>query len=303
MSLFTIAFAAVLGVLAPSAAATAPLSQQDVPAGVNDPRCALSAAHPDPVVLVHGSATDVQGSFAVMAPVIEQAGFCVFAANIGRAPVPADIASGRAGIPGLNAIEAALTGRTVHGMAEIPAMADELTSVIRMVREATGARRVALVGHSTGGTVIRQYLRSNGGDAVSTVVTLGTPYRGSTWNGLRAAYPELAKIGLDNAQIATQVFGAPGRQQLPDASLLHALNAFGETVPGVRYTAIASRYDEVITPTDTALLGATGDGNRNIWLQDGCPSDSAGHSQLLVDPRSLALVLQALGEQGRILPC
>ncbi|MEU2043743.1 lipase family alpha/beta hydrolase [Nocardia niwae] len=288
--------------LAPSAAAAPETPALD---GANDWSCRPTPQRPEPVVLVHGSGTDIGRSFALLAPAIRAEGHCVFAANLGAAPGVVDAVSGQSGSSstGIGPIGAALLGRVVYGVADIGRMAGELAEVVRSVRETTGASRVALVGHSTGGTVIRQYLRARGGEAVSQVVTLGTPYRGSTWAGLRGTYPDLAAIGLDDAQIAAQVFGAPGQQQVVGSSLLNRLNAGGETVPGPRYTAIASRADRVITPQDTALLAAPAPTDRNVWLQEGCSGNAADHSGMLEDPRAAAAVLSALAGDRRALPC
>ncbi|MGV9541645.1 lipase family alpha/beta hydrolase [Nocardia beijingensis] len=287
---------------APSAAAAPETPALD---GANDWTCEPTPARPEPVVLVHGSGTDIGRSFPLLAPAIRAEGHCVFAANLGAAPGVVDAVSGQAGssATGIGPIGAALLGRVVYGVADIDRMAAELAEVVRSVREATGASRVALVGHSTGGTVIRQYLRARGGEAVSQVVTLGTPYRGTTWAGLRGSYPDLAALGLGDAQIAAQVFGTPGQQQVVGSPLLNRLNAGGETVPGPRYTAIASRADQVITPQDTALLAAPTAADRNVWLQDGCPADAADHSGMLEDPRAAAAVLSALAGDRRALPC
>ncbi|WP_067470158.1 lipase family alpha/beta hydrolase [Nocardia amamiensis] len=273
--------------------------------GANDRSCRPTHARAEPVVLLHGSGTDAVRSFLLLAPALRAEGHCVFAANLGAAPGVVDAVSGQTGSssPGMGPIGAALQGRVVYGVADIDRMAGELADVVEAVRNATGASRVALVGHSTGGTVIRQYLRARGADAVSQVVTMGTPYRGSTWAGLRGTYPDLASLGLGNAQIAAQVYGTPGQQQVVGSPLLNRLNAGGETVPGLRYTAIASRADEVITPQDTALLAAPAEGDRNIWLQDGCPGNAANHSGLLSDPRTAAAVLSALAGDTRPLPC
>ncbi|MGY1982670.1 esterase/lipase family protein [Nocardia gipuzkoensis] len=273
--------------------------------GANDWSCRPTQARPEPVILVHGSGTDVGRSFLLLAPAVRAEGHCVFAANLGAAPGVVDAVSGQTGSSstGIGPIGAALMGRELYGVADIDRMAGELAEVVRSVRETTGASRVALVGHSTGGTVIRQYLRARGADAVSQVVTLGTPYRGTTWDGLRAGYPDLASLGLANAQIAAQVFGTPGQQQVVGSPLLNRLNAGGETVPGLRYTAIASRADQVITPQDTALLAAPTAADRNVWLQDGCAGNAAGHSGMLEDPRTTAAVLSALAGDQRALPC
>ncbi|MFE9580553.1 hypothetical protein ACFYO1_29530 [Nocardia sp. NPDC006044] len=82
-----------------------------------------------------------------------------------------------------------------------------------------------------------------------------------------------------------------------------ALNADGETLPGVRYTAIASRSDDVITPTDTTLLARTDDRHRNFLLQEVCPADSATHSTMLIDHRSVCLVMNALDGADNDVSC
>ncbi|WP_280234109.1 esterase/lipase family protein [Nocardia cyriacigeorgica] len=294
----TIAFAVIT--LAPSGTAQ-PLFPPL--AGANDTACVTG---PDrvPVVLVHGSGTDVTRSFGVLAPALHADGHCVFAANVGQGPALVDAVSGHAGSSiGIGPVGAALSGRPVWGVASIENMAGELAAVVRTVRERTGVARIALVGHSTGGTVIRQYLREHGGADIATVVTLGTPYRGSTWDGLREMFPDLAALGLTDAQIATQTFGAPGAQQTVGSPLLSRLGAGGETVPGIRYTAIASRADAVITPASTALLERPDADDRNVWLQDGCPADIADHSAMLADARAITVVRNALDGGDRPLPC
>ncbi|WP_345493406.1 esterase/lipase family protein [Nocardia callitridis] len=283
---------------APSAGAAPGFAALD---GANDWSCEPTAGRP-PVVLVHGSGTEISRSFAVLAPRLRAEGYCVFAGNLGAAPSAGEVVSGRT-LPGVGSVGAALLGRPIYGVREIESMAVELADVVAEVRRTTGAERVAMVGHSTGGNVIRQYLRRAGAAAVAQVVTMGTPYRGTTWAGLAALYPDLASLGLTDAQIASQVFGAPGKQQVADSPLLHRLNATGETVPGVRYSAIASRYDGVITPQDTAQLAAPSAGDRNVMLQDGCPTDTADHNGLLIDPRASAAVLSALADDQRPLPC
>ncbi|MQY31239.1 esterase/lipase family protein [Nocardia aurantia] len=280
--------------------ATAPASAADpLPPGVNDFACRPAPAHPDPVVLVHGSGTDAQRSFSVLAPALRDDGYCVFTANLGRAQMPGAPVSGSdavRGWPGLGPIGAALAGRTVYGVADITGTAAELAGLVDTVRSGTGAEHVALVGHSTGGTVIRQYLSTHPGTA-RTVVTLGTPYRGSTYAGLPGRYPDLAQLGMDGPHIAAQVFGTAGVQQTAGSPLLARLNAGGESRPGVRLTAIASRTDEVITPPETALLAAPTADDRDIWLQDGCPFRPIDHNGLLADPRAVALVAAALADE------
>ena len=73
---------------------------------------------------------------------------------------------------------------------------------------------------------------------------------------------------------------------------MNDLNAGGDTVPGVSYTTIGSRYDEMIQPyTNMALRGA---GAVNILIQDRCPEDGTGHFRAPYDPFAIDLVRTAL---------
>ncbi|RDI64611.1 esterase/lipase family protein [Nocardia pseudobrasiliensis] len=275
-------------------AAAEPLELPEVP-GANDLSCRPAPDKPNPVVLVHGSATDAVNSWTTLAPALRKQGYCVFAANLGRAAVLTTSASAtpNAAWPGLGPIGAALSGRTLYGVADIATSAAELAGFVATVRAATGAERVALVGHSTGGTIVRAFLKAHPAEA-DTVVTLGTPYRGSDFAELPAKYPDLASLGMDGPHIAAQVFGNAGVQQTMGSAVLMQLNWPVETVPGVRFTAIASHDDEVITPPDTALLAVPLGADRNVWVQDGCAAHTVDHGHLLVDPHTTALVAAAL---------
>ncbi|MFI5777071.1 esterase/lipase family protein [Nocardia sp. NPDC051570] len=294
LAVLSILTAAILALA--STATARPVEIPDLP-GANDFACRPAPDKPDPVVLVHGSATDAVRSFAVLAPTLRERGYCVFAADLGNAPVLTTSASAtpNPAWPGLGPIGAALSGQTLYGVADIATSAAELAAFVTTVRAATGAEHVALVGHSTGGTVIRAYLKAHP-TAATTVVTLGTPYRGSTFAELPAKYPDLAALGLDGPHIAAQVFGNAGIQQTVGSPVLAQLNRPAETVPGIRYTAIASRDDEVITPPETALLAAPIGPDRDIWVQDGCPARTVDHSYLLADPHAMALVAAALAD-------
>ncbi|KJY46114.1 lipase, partial [Streptomyces sp. NRRL S-444] len=68
--------------------------------------------------------------------------------------------------------------------------------------------------------------------------------------------------------LADQIAGSP---------FVTKLNAGGDTVPGVRYTVIATKYDEVVTPYRSAFLEGTGSNVRNVVLQDLCPLDLSEH--------------------------
>jgi hypothetical protein len=53
-------------------------------------------------------------------------------------------------------------------------------------------------------------------------------------------------------------------------------------VPGVSYTVIATRYDEVVTPYSTQFL--SGSGVHNVTLQSLCAADISEHAAMAFDP-------------------
>jgi hypothetical protein len=54
------------------------------PLGANDPSCRPSAAHPNPVVLLHGFASTDTVNWHTLAPLLADAGYCVFTTVDGR---------------------------------------------------------------------------------------------------------------------------------------------------------------------------------------------------------------------------
>lgn len=305
VSAVVVLFCALIAVLAGRAPA-ANAYQIDVPqlAGANDFSCTPSADKPYPVILAHGAATDAQRSFSPISSELSRRGYCVFAANIGRVAVPALGVHGVSSPtwPGLGPVAAALQGRAVYGVADIAAQTTQLGNFAARVRAATGAPKAIMVGHSTGGNEIRELVRRQP-DVVASVVTVGTPYRGSTFAGLPTQFPFYGALGLDGRQTAAQVFGPAGAEQVPGTATLQRLNADGETWPGIRYTAIASRTDNLITPPETALLAHPTGANRNIWVQDGCPDLVIDHNQLLSDPRAIADIAAAVAGEPAPPPC
>jgi hypothetical protein len=70
------------------------------------------------------------------------------------------------------------------------------------------------------------------------------------------------------------------------------LNAGGDTEPGVQYTVITTRNDEVVTPYTSAFL--SGPDVTNIVVQDQCPLDQVEHVAIPYDHIALRDVLNAL---------
>lgn len=152
------------------------------------------------------------------------------------------------------------------GLGSTADSASELAGFVDDVLAATGASEVAIVGHSKGGVVPRYYVRFLGGaERVSKIVALSPPN-----------YP------------------TPGP---PADDTLETLNTPSDTVPGVEYTVIATRYDQVV-PYTASLL--TGEGSRNVVLQDLCPGDTVEHTGISYDPVARQIVSNALNSRDPV---
>ncbi|MFF3571765.1 esterase/lipase family protein [Nocardia jiangxiensis] len=290
--LAVLALCATVGIGGPSAAAAPVLDGSAPPPGANDWRCRPSTAHPDPVVLVHGTWGN-QDNWNKLAPALKAQGYCVYALNYGR-----DTASLLGRMPG------------IYGTGDIGKSAVELANFIGKVRAATSSEHVDLVAHSQGGVVARQYLRFGGGadaadpqrNVVRKLVTLGATNHGST--SVLLGYPlDTASAAGPVAGAVTGVLGVSAVQQISGSKFLTHLNAGGDTVPGVDYTVIATRMDDTTTPPESTFLRA---GPRavvdNIWLQTVCAGADVTHVGLPRSPIAIQLVLRALDPsyKGRV---
>ncbi|MEW2511541.1 alpha/beta fold hydrolase [Streptomyces sp. NPDC046870] len=217
--------------------------------GWNDYTCRPSAAHPRPVVLVHGTLGNSVDNWLGLAPYLQSRGYCVYSLDYGQLP----------GVP------------LFHGLGPIDASAGQLAAFVDKVLAATGAAEADLVGHSQGGMMPRYYLKFLGGAAkVNALVGIAPDNHGTDLDGLTHLLPYFP--GAEDLLKAT----TPGlADQITGSAFLTKLNAGGDTVPGVRYTVIASRYDEVVTPWRTQYL--SGSDVRNVLLQDLCPLDLSEH--------------------------
>ncbi|MFG3249037.1 esterase/lipase family protein [Streptomyces sp. NPDC048187] len=262
MAAAVVLFPAVTAGAAPTAAADArPTS------GWNDYTCKPSAAHPRPVVLVHGTFGNSVDNWLGLAPYLRNRGYCVFSLDYGQLP----------GVP------------LFHGLGPVEKSAEQLAAYVDKVLTATGAAETDLVGHSQGGMMPRYYLRFLGGaDKVNALVGIAPSNHGTTLSGLTRLLPYFPGaedlLNEHTPALADQVVGS---------DVLTELNEGGDTVPGVRYTVLASRYDEVVTPYRSQFL--SGPGVRNVLLQDLCPLDLSEHLAIgLLDRIAFHEVVNAL---------
>jgi triacylglycerol lipase len=240
--------------------------------GANNWSCKPTAAHPNPVVMLPGTFANIGANFVKTAPRLTNAGYCVFAMNYGFTALSLD---------------------RVGGLDSITKSATQLDAFVSRVRQATGAAKVDIIGHSQGGSVPIWWMKKMGGASqVAHYVGWAPSSHGTTLNGI---------VNLGNAlNLMGFVTGVSNVAQFPgvidqtySSDHTKALWADGNSVPaGPKYTVIATKFDTVVTPyTSQALQGAN-----NIVLQNKCPWDFAGHVGLFNDGPTLQMTMNALAD-------
>jgi triacylglycerol esterase/lipase EstA (alpha/beta hydrolase family) len=276
----TICLAALATSQATGRAATAPT------AGFNDWSCRPAAAHPDPVVLLHGLGGNMTDNFDTISPLLADNGYCVFALTYG---VP----------PG-----ATLPQNQFGGMVPMEQSSQQLATFVDRVLAATGAARIDMVGHSEGTVMPRYYLKFRGGAAkVDHFVALTPLYNGTSLYGV-AALKSLADRYAPTIVSPIENLIASGcgscQEFLTGSAFLANLNAGGPTVPGVTYTNIVTEYDEAVVPYTSGIIQAPN--VTNIVLQQQCPTDGAEHVAVAFDPIAGQDILNALDPAHSVAP-
>jgi pimeloyl-ACP methyl ester carboxylesterase len=244
-----------------------------VPPGVNDWGCQPTAAHPEPVVLLHGLGASADANWIYIGPRLVADGYCTFALTYGAV------------VPG------AFLGGGFHRVVD---SANEIAAFIERVRTATGADEVDIVGHSEGGFMSLYVPKTHAlGDEVAHVVALAPPTHGTTGSGVLSLFEPPSPL----ATAATQFIEAFGCFACADLATnptgIQQLNTGPIAVPGIDYTIIASRFDVIVTPSPaTAFVREAG--VHNVLVQDRCPLDLVGHGGLAFDPGVYDMITNAL---------
>ncbi|MFD7414962.1 esterase/lipase family protein [Kitasatospora purpeofusca] len=269
-------------VAAPAAAGELPPDGDTVasPPGANDWTCRPTAAHPNPVVLVHGTFANRYENWLVLSPLLKSLGYCVFALDYGT-------------VPGITSSGSGLL-LPIGGLAPVADSAAQLGRFVDLVRGATGAAEVDLVGHSQGGMLPNYYLKFLGGAAkVGKLVALAPSNHGTTLDGITNLAPYFPRV----AELIYTACAAC-RDQAVGSDFNRRMASRPDTVPGVRYTVISTVYDEVVTPYRSQFLdGAGGAGAAavdNEVVQAHCPLSPAEHVAVAFAPTALHLVTNAL---------
>jgi len=245
------------------------------PAGANDWDCVPSAAHPRPLVLVHGLGATAAENWSYLGPLLHDAGYCVFALTYGELP-----------------------GRPEFGgMLPMQESAKELDDFVGRVLAATGAAQIDLLGHSEGTVMPQWWLKKLGGAARTHRYVAMTPlYAGTTLfvgdtviDTLKSLFPE----GAGQASSGFDGFCGSCQQFLNGSDFYEELYADGTVgAPGVLYTTIMSRYDELVVPYSSGYIVAPG--ATNIVVQDVCPLNLDEHVLVAFDPVVARMILNAL---------
>ncbi|MGD0698677.1 MAG: alpha/beta fold hydrolase [Trebonia sp.] len=260
------------------AAATA-LTPDTPPPGANNGSCQLTAAHPDPVILVNGTFANMDDNWQAASPLLADNGYCVYAFNYGGTSSTSPI----------------------QGTGDIATSAGQLGTFVNAVLAATGASKVDLVGHSQGGMMPRYYLNFLGGASkVNDFVALAPSNYGTTLDGLTELASLLGVSSEINGPLSSVCEACVQQEQ--GSAFLANLNAT-PTVPGVHYTVIESVDDEVVTPYTNAFLPAASNVT-NVTVQKQCILDGSDHLEIAADPVALADVLNALDPASPVrVPC
>ncbi|HVV75596.1 MAG TPA: alpha/beta fold hydrolase [Mycobacteriales bacterium] len=151
---------------------------------------------------------------------------------------------------------------------DVRSAAKHLGETIETICEQTGYERIHVVGHSMGGLIARYYVQRLGGDArVHTIVTLGTPHRGT-----HAA--RLLPAGVC-------------RQLIPGSEVLEELEAPAPTCQ-TRFVCFWSDIDALISPKESARLDHPDLTARNILVR------GVGHLSLPIHRRIVHEIVSTL---------
>ncbi|MDC0767713.1 alpha/beta fold hydrolase [Streptomyces sp. HD] len=168
--------------------------------------------------------------------------------------------------------------------APIADSAAELRDFVNAVLGATGAQKADLVGHSQGGMMPRYYVKFLGGATKVDDLVGIVPSNHGTTNPL--------------ALVAGATVCPSCVDQTAGSDFLQKLNADPEAPVGPDYTAIATRFDEVVLPYTSSFLDGPATRVTNVLLQDRCPLDLTEHDQAPKSPLVEQWVLNALKRGG-----
>lgn len=188
----------------------------------------------------------------------------------------------------------------VGGVEPMEQSAPQLGAFVDRVLAATGAKKVDIVGHSEGATMPDYYALFDGGAAkIDHHVGIAGVLHGTNLLGA-GTLESLAKgFGYGSPQLP---FCGSCSEFITGSPFITKLDAAGLAAPGVTYTMISTRYDELVNPYDSGFIDSPH--ATNITVQDQCPLDFSDHLAVVADPTTDADVINALDPAYQVpVPC
>ena len=257
------------------------------PPGANDWTCEPSAEHPNPVVLVHGLTGSKATNWQTYAPLLANEGYCVFALTYGQ----------------VKNVVSPPYDQVFGGFGPIEESAEQLSVFVDEVLAATGAEKVDILGHSEGTLMPNYYAKFlDGAPKIDKYVSIAPLWNGTDPAGLATLSLIGTPFGVTPViNAALQPLFAAGPQLLTGSPFIEKMRSNGgPAVPGITYTNIVTRLDELVIPFTSGIDPAM----TNHIVQDYCALDLSEHFQIVADPVAAALVLNALDPANpRPVPC
>jgi|GEM_PF-6926035 len=153
--------------------------------------------------------------------------------------------------------------------ATLETYAPQIKAKIEEILDNSKQDKVVLVGHSMGGVLARDYVRTNGAEDVETIITLGSPHKGTTLGFL--------------------ALGTAVKQMLPNCEYLNEL-AKDENIKQVDVHCIASVHDNLVVPFHNAWL----DHSTNYMVTH------YGHVSMMKAPHTFSILREILQQEKAV---
>ncbi len=168
----------------------------------------------------------------------------------------------------------AAEGHVVHGISmetpfgSIDAYPAQIEQAIQLLLKATGAKKIALIGHSMGGLAARSYCRQYGDRHIEKIITLGTPHQG-TW---------ISRLG----------HGINVKQMAIQSTWLKQLASTESEALGQKFTVVLTDQDNIVFPQLVQTIA----GAKTIRVT------GMGHISMVFDSEVQAIVKAVLASKS-----
>jgi hypothetical protein len=246
--------------------------------------CQPGGARPRPVLVLpgaDGATSDTAAQWEVVVSTLRQRGACTLVFQGG-----------------------VVDGRRWAG--DMAAAAHQLAQFVAKVKETTGAPQVDIVAHSAGSVVANYFVKVLGGASdVHDMVLLAPEARGCDGAGFLAQYgikdlpitpvQALESLPFLAPALAALIPGMASALQLTPVSEFYRTLMDGPIAqPGVSYSVMATKNDQVATPPGTCSF-ITEPGVTNVFYEDAFPGRPAvDHSSLRSSPDTAGWIADQL---------